>query len=42
VIRRGTQEDIEAIAELYERSFATLAFLPVLHTVEEHQAWFER
>ena len=40
MIRRGTPADIAAIAELYERSFGTLAFLPVLHTVEEHRNWF--
>jgi ribosomal protein S18 acetylase RimI-like enzyme len=42
MIRRGTPADIEAIAELYERSFATLAFLPVLHTIEEHRLWFAK
>lgn len=31
-----------AIAALYERSFATLDFLPVLHTLAEHRAWFAR
>jgi ribosomal protein S18 acetylase RimI-like enzyme len=40
MIRRGTPEDIAAIAPLYERSFATLTFLPVLHTLAEHQRWF--
>ena len=40
MIRRGTVEDVRAVAELYERSFATLRFLPVLHTVDEHEAWF--
>jgi ribosomal protein S18 acetylase RimI-like enzyme len=40
MIRRGTSADIEAVAALYERSFGTLTFLPVLHTVEEHVLWF--
>ncbi len=40
MIRRGTEDDLVPIAELYERSFGTLAFLPVLHTVEEHRNWF--
>jgi ribosomal protein S18 acetylase RimI-like enzyme len=40
VIRRGRQDDADAIAELYERSFATLTFLPVLHTLDEHRRWF--
>jgi GNAT superfamily N-acetyltransferase len=40
MIRRGTVEDIESIAALYERSFGTLTFLPVLHTREEHVRWF--
>jgi len=42
VIRRATPEDVDALAELYERSFATLRFLPVLHTIDEHRAWFTR
>jgi GNAT superfamily N-acetyltransferase len=32
--------EIATIAELYERSFGTLRFLPVLHTLEEHRRWF--
>ena len=42
VIRRATPEDVDALAELYERSFATLSFLPALHTIDEHRAWFTR
>jgi GNAT superfamily N-acetyltransferase len=42
VIRRATPDDADAIAELYERSFGTLAFLPTLHTLEEHRAHFAR
>jgi len=33
-------EDVPAIVDLFERSFATLTFLPVLHTREEHLAFF--
>ena len=40
MIRRGTAEDIESVAALYQRSFGTLTFLPVLHTHEEHVRWF--
>ena len=42
MIRRATADDVEAIACLYERSFATLEFLPVLHTLDEHRSWFGR
>src|SRR5882762_6240104 len=42
MIRRAGPEDAEAIAELFERSFGTLMFLPVLHTHEEHLRWFAR
>ena len=42
MIRRAGPEDVDAIAELYERSFATLDFLPVLHTLDEHRNWFTR
>ena len=42
MIRRAESEDVDAIAALYERSFATLDFLPVLHTLEEHRNWFAR
>ena len=40
MIRRATPGDVDAIAELFERSFGTLTFLPVLHTLDEHRAWF--
>ena len=40
MIRRGEPKDVDGIAELYERSFATLTFLPVLHTLDEHRNWF--
>jgi ribosomal protein S18 acetylase RimI-like enzyme len=40
MIRGAGPGDADAIAELYERSFGTLAFLPTLHTLEEHRAWF--
>jgi len=42
VIRRATDDDVEAIAGLYERSLATLTFLPVLHSLDEHRGWFAR
>jgi GNAT superfamily N-acetyltransferase len=42
VIRRARPDDADAIAQLYERSFATLTFLPVLHTLAEHRTWFRR
>ena len=37
MIRRAQSGDVEEIASLYERSFATLDFLPVLHTLDEHR-----
>ena len=40
MIRRATPEDIPAIAALFERSFGTLTFLPMLHTRAEHEAYF--
>jgi ribosomal protein S18 acetylase RimI-like enzyme len=42
VIRIAGAQDVDAIAELYERSFGTLSFLPMLHTLEEHRVWFGR
>jgi GNAT superfamily N-acetyltransferase len=42
VIRRGTPADADQIAELFERSFGTLTFLPKLHTLDEHRAHFRR
>ena len=42
MIRRATAHDVDGIAELFERSFGTLTFLPVLHTLEEHRAHFAR
>src|SRR5215469_1111041 len=42
MIRRATTDDVEEIARLYERSFATLDFLPVLHTLDEHRGWFAK
>jgi ribosomal protein S18 acetylase RimI-like enzyme len=41
VIRQATSEDIPALVELFERSFATLTFLPVLHTHDQHLAFFD-
>jgi GNAT superfamily N-acetyltransferase len=42
VIRRAGPEDVEAIVAVFERSFATLSFLPMLHSHEEHLAFFGR
>ena len=42
MIRRGGREDVEAIVAVFERSFATLDFLPALHTPEEHIGFFGR
>jgi GNAT superfamily N-acetyltransferase len=39
VIRRATEEDAEHIAETFARSMATLAFLPPVHTEEEHRRY---
>jgi GNAT superfamily N-acetyltransferase len=40
VIRRATVEDVEEIVAIFETSFATLEFLPKLHTHDEHLEWF--
>jgi GNAT superfamily N-acetyltransferase len=42
VIRRAGEEDVEAIVAIFEPSFATLDFLPALHTHEENLAFFRR
>ena len=42
MIRRATTEDVEAIVRVFEPSFATLDFLPELHTHEENLAFFGR
>lgn len=42
MIRRATEEDVEAIAAIFEPSFATLDFLPTLHTHAENLAYFRR
>jgi len=42
VIRDATADDIEVVVAVFERSFATLDFLPVLHTHEEHLGFFGR
>jgi hypothetical protein len=42
MIRGARPGDVDAITELYERSFGTLTFLPMLHTLEEHRVWFGR
>ena len=40
MIREARPGDVGTVAGLYERSFGTLSFLPTLHTLEEHHAWF--
>ena len=40
MIRRAMPSDVPAIATLYERSFATLDYLPMLHTLDEHRSHF--
>jgi GNAT superfamily N-acetyltransferase len=42
MLRRAGPEDVDAIAGLFERSFGTLTFLPMLHTADEHRAFFGR
>jgi GNAT superfamily N-acetyltransferase len=42
VIRRATEQDVDAIVAIFEPSFATLDFLPQLHTHEENIAFFRR
>jgi ribosomal protein S18 acetylase RimI-like enzyme len=42
VIRRATTQDVEQIVDVFERSFATLDFLPKLHTHEENLAFLAR
>jgi GNAT superfamily N-acetyltransferase len=39
VLRRATPADVEQIVDVFERSFATLDFLPKLHTHEENVAF---
>ncbi|HLX20745.1 MAG TPA: GNAT family N-acetyltransferase [Gaiellaceae bacterium] len=42
MIRRAALTDVEAIVAVFERSFATLDFLPRLHTHEQHLGFFDR
>jgi GNAT superfamily N-acetyltransferase len=42
VIRRATEQDVDAIVAIFEPSFATLDFLPQLHTHDENVAFFRR
>ena len=42
MIRRAGADDVDAIAEVFGRSFGSLTFLPQLHTPEEHRAFFAR
>ena len=38
-LRRATDADVEAIAELFAASYRLLTFLPMLHTIEGYR-WF--
>ena len=40
MIRRATSEDVEPIAQVFDRALATMTYLPVVHTYEENVAWF--
>src|SRR2546423_1785013 len=42
MIRRARPEDVDAVAAVFGRSFGSLAFLPQLHTPEQHRAFFGR
>jgi GNAT superfamily N-acetyltransferase len=42
MIRRASEDDVEAIVAIFEPSLATLDFLPQLHTHEENLAFFRR
>jgi GNAT superfamily N-acetyltransferase len=42
MIRRAAEEDVDAIVAIFEPSFATLDFLPTLHTHDENVAFFGR
>src|SRR6266568_1842372 len=42
MIRRATPADVDAIAALFTRSFATLDFLPRLHTPDEDRRFLGR
>lgn len=39
MIRRATAEDVESIADIFDRTTRAMTYLPVLHTVEEHRQW---
>lgn len=39
-LRLATPDDTEAVAPLFRRSFASIGFLPTLHTPEEDLAFF--
>ena len=42
MIRPAVATDLDGIVAVFEPSFATLDFLPVLHTHEEHLVYFGR
>lgn len=39
MIRRAAADDVEQIVDVFERSFATLEFVPKIHTHEENLAF---
>ena len=40
MIRRATEQDVDAVVGIHERVVATMTYLPVVHTHEENVAWF--
>ena len=40
MIRRATVQDVEAIVGIHERIVATMTYLPVVHSHEDHLEWF--
>jgi ribosomal protein S18 acetylase RimI-like enzyme len=42
VIRRAADVDLDAIVGVFQRSWSTLTFLPLLHTLEDHKRFFGR
>ena len=42
MVRPATEDDVAAIVAVFEGSFATLDFLPEIHTHDEHTAHFGR
>jgi ribosomal protein S18 acetylase RimI-like enzyme len=40
MLRRAGPKDVDAVADVFARSFGSLTFLPQLHTPEEHRRFF--